>query len=90
MARRGTNEAISRQWIERDGQTAKEVDDNPGSPKPLELTVWENSGGSASYTVSYTFVDAADGLKKLRRVFNDEPPEVRNAGRRVHLLHRPR
>ena len=60
-------------WMGRDGQTAKEVDDNPGSPKLLELTVWDNSDGSASHTVSYTFVDAADGLKELRRDLNDVP-----------------
>jgi len=61
------------QWMGRDGQTAKEVDDSPASPKLLELIVWDNSDGSASHTVSYVFVDATDGLKKLRRDLNDVP-----------------
>jgi len=60
-------------WISRDAQTAKEVNDNPGSPKLLELTVWDNSAGTANHTVTYTFVDAADDLKELRRDLNDVP-----------------
>jgi len=66
------------QWIGRDGQTAKEVNDNPGSPKLLELTVWDNSDGSEFHTVSYTFVPpvvSPDYPSELHRVFDDDPPE---------------
>jgi hypothetical protein len=76
MARRGTYEAISGQWIGRDGQTAKEPNGSPGGPKLLELTVWDNSDGTEFHTVSYTFLPLVvppDYPSELRRVFNDEP-----------------
>lgn len=63
-------------WIGRDGQTAKEVNPSPGGDKLLELTVWDNSVGSANHTVSYTFVSPVvppDYPSELRRDLNDVP-----------------
>ena len=55
------------QWIRRDAQTAKSIDDNPAAPKFLEMTVWENADGTASHTVTYSYVDSSGGLKDLHR-----------------------